>query len=834
MSHTSDRLEIMDTMISEGIRSGVGHRTAEDGVLCGRTLRIDGRDRVHFGSCSYLGLEIDPRLKRGAIDATERFGTQFSSSRAYVSAPPYLELEELLCQVFDAHALVTPSTTLGHLAAIPTLIDERDAVILDHQVHNSVQLAVRQLQPMGAHVELVRHSRMDLLEERVAELRQRHRHVWYMADSVYSMYGDLAPFEALETLCARYEQLHLYLDDAHGMSWQGRHGRGVALDRLAPHPRKVIATSLNKSFGAGGGALVFADPEQRRRVRTCGATMLFSGPVQPPLLGAAIASARIHLSDEIALLQRRLRSRFDLCNRLFAEVDLPVLSSPNSPVRFIGMGLPRVAQRMTALLLEEGFFVNLGIFPAVPVKKSGIRFSLNLHQTDEDVERLVTTIARHFDEVVTGEGESPEDLWRTFHLAEPEGGVRRRTVSARPPQGVPERRSSRRSRGSAASSFRLERCDSIEKIPASEWDLCLGRRGAFSWQGLRFLERAFRERPEPENDWRFHYYRILDANGRPRLATFFTDALWKADMLAPATVSKKLEDMRQRDPHFLVSRAFAMGSLLTEGNHLFIDAESRRPGAGEWKELIAMLLDAVGEDAESRGAESVVLRDLPEGDAEMDELLLAHGFSKLAAPHSMVAELSWRSEDEMLRGLSRKFRRHQIAEVLPWNDTYDVEVIGEGSPRPDPDRLARFYDLYLNVKERSFDLNTFALPRDFFAHVLDAPGWELLTLGVRPGGADDAPDGPVAVVACFAGQDRYVPTVIGLDYRFVRSHGLYRQCLRHLLLRAKQLGLGRVHFGMGAALEKRRFGAIAEAIVYYVRAEDHYAFDVIHQISAER
>jgi 7-keto-8-aminopelargonate synthetase-like enzyme len=833
VSHTADRLEIMDTMITEGIRSGVGHRTAEDAVLCGRTLRIGGRDRVHFGSCSYLGLEIDPRLKRGAIDATERFGTQFSSSRAYVSAPPYVELEELLCEVFDAHVLVTPSTTLGHLAAIPTLIDERDAVILDHQVHNSVQLATRLLQPMGAHVELVRHSRVDLLEERVAELRQRHRHVWYMADSVYSMYGDLAPFEALETLCERYEQLHLYLDDAHGMSWQGRHGRGVALDRLTPHPRKVVATSLNKSFGAGGGALVFADPEQRRRVRTCGATLLFSGPVQPPLLGAAVASARIHLSDEIALLQRRLRARFDHCNRLLAEVDLPVLSSPDSPVRFIGMGMPRVAQRMTALLMEEGFFVNLGIFPAVPVKKSGVRFSVNLHQTDEDVERLVTTIARNFDDVVRSEGESPESIWRTFHLAEPAGGGRRRTPSPRPPEGIAERRASRRSRSRRASRYRIERVDTIEKIPAGEWDLCLGGRGSFSWQGLHFLERAFRHNPDPENDWRFHYYRVLDADGRPRLATFFTDALWKADMLAPVAVSKKLEDLRRKDPHFLVSRAFAMGSLLTEGNHLFIDAESRRPGTGEWKELIAMLLEAVGEDAESRGAESVVLRDLPDGDPEMDALLLDHGFAKMAAPDAMVAELSWRSEDDLLRGLSRKFRRHHIAQVLPWNDTYSAHVIDPTTARPNPDELSHLYDLYLNVKQRSFDLNTFALPRDVFGLMAEAPGWELLTLRMRPGASQQAPEDPVAVVACFVGDDRYVPTVIGLDYRFVRSHGLYRQCLRHILLRAKQLGRRRVDFGLGAPLEKRRFGANAESTVYYVRAEDHYAFDVIHQISAE-
>ena len=32
--------------------------------------------------------------------------------------------------------------------------------------------------------------------------------------------------DALVELLGRYEQLHLYLDDAHGVSWCGEHGKG--------------------------------------------------------------------------------------------------------------------------------------------------------------------------------------------------------------------------------------------------------------------------------------------------------------------------------------------------------------------------------------------------------------------------------------------------------------------------------------------------------------------------------------------------------------------------------------------------------------------------------
>jgi hypothetical protein len=91
----------------------------------------------------------------------------------------------------------------------------------------------------------------------------------------------------------------------------------------------------------------------------------------------------------------------------------------------------------------------------------------------------------------------------------------------------------------------------------------------------------------------------------------------------------------------------------------------------------------------------------------------------------------------------------------------------------------------------------------------------------------------VGVGACFRGIDTYCPMVIGLDYEYVRSRGLYRQCLRAAFLRARALGLARVSLGMGAGDQKRRFGARPLRGHVYVQAEDHYALDVLAQIKAE-
>src|SRR4051794_2786216 len=158
MPTAEERLAILDDMLTEAAGKGLLQRTPDDGPLDGRHLVLDGRSTLNFGSCSYLGLELDPRLREAVVDAVRRYGTQFSASRTYMSSPQYVELEALLGRMFGGHVLVTPTTTLGHLATLPVIVGPRDAVILDQQVHASVQMAANQLRLQGTTVELVRHN----------------------------------------------------------------------------------------------------------------------------------------------------------------------------------------------------------------------------------------------------------------------------------------------------------------------------------------------------------------------------------------------------------------------------------------------------------------------------------------------------------------------------------------------------------------------------------------------------------------------------------------------------------------------------------------------------
>src|SRR4029078_3045351 len=116
---------------------------------------------------------------------------------------------------------------------------------------------------------------------------------------------------------------YLYMDDSHGMTWTGPNGTGYVMSQLKEYPKKLfLACSTNKAFAAAGGVLVYPDEESKRKVQHCGKTLIFSGPIQPPMLGAAIASAKIHLSPEITTLQNKLMDKIDYFNNKARALNL--------------------------------------------------------------------------------------------------------------------------------------------------------------------------------------------------------------------------------------------------------------------------------------------------------------------------------------------------------------------------------------------------------------------------------------------------------------------------------------------------------------------------------
>jgi 7-keto-8-aminopelargonate synthetase-like enzyme len=393
---------------------GVAHLTSQEESYNGRIITINNQEHINFSSCSYLGLALDERVINGSIDGVRRFGTSFPTSRSFLSLGYLEELEEKLESVFGYSCIVTSSTSLAHTAVLPIFITSKDVFICDHQVHTSVRVASEIVKSKGCLADIVRHNDINKLEEKIVEHSKTRRNVWYFADGIYSMYGDKAPLKELVRLLDTYENFHVYVDDAHGMSWVGENGRGFVLSEAELHPRMLLSTSLGKAFGSVGGVLVCNNPKLKQIIKSCGSAYIFSSPLPPSVIGASIASAEIHLSPEIGVLQSALRDRIKLFNDLTSELPIPTLGRGDTPIFFVPSGNPNTCFQISKRLMDLGFYQSSAVFPSVPYNSGGVRLTITNWLEMEDIEKMANVLCSERRKVLEKEGISEDDIRRNF------------------------------------------------------------------------------------------------------------------------------------------------------------------------------------------------------------------------------------------------------------------------------------------------------------------------------------------------------------------------------------------------------------------------------------
>ena len=790
-------LDTVDEVFTDAKRVGVIHLYTEGDKLTGRHLTIKGKRHFHFGTTGYLGLEQDFRLKNAAIQAILKYGTQFPLSKTYVSHPLYKTLEEKLEMMYGHPVIVTKNSTLGHIGVIPVLVRDEDGAILDHQVHWSVQNACQILKTRGIPVELIRHNHMDMLEDKIKELSTSCDKIWYMADGIYSMFGDCSPIPELMDLCDRYPQLHLYFDDVHGMSWSGKNGTGYVMGQLGTLPENVVLMStLSKTFGASGAIMVTSHHETYRKIKTYGGPLTFSAQLEPASVATAIMSANIHLSDEIYEMQKELFDRVAYFNGLLEATDLPLVQKNNCPVRYIGTGIPATGYNFINRLMNDGFFVNLGLYPAVPVKNTGVRITISRHNQKPEIKALVEAMAYHFPKALEDTNTTNNKVRRDFKMPH-----------------LPEKQEIN------TKELRIQHERSIRRISKHQWDSWMGKRSVFDWEGVNFLEQSFADNGKPEHHYAFHYLIVRDKQGDVIAASFFTVARWKEDMLAPASVSRQLEEKRKKDPYYLTSDVLAMGSLFTEGQHYYLNQEHPK-----WQEALRVMIDKLGSLDEHLDTSMLVLRDFEEDEA-LNQFFHTQGFIRVKMPESCVLNnLSWTDLDGYLSTLSARARRHFRKDIQPFEQHFDIFVKDKATHS----EIDQFYQLFENVRAFNHGLNTFSFPRKLFENMVDSPIWEFIVLYLKKERDQGVKRKPVGVMFCYKNHEyTYVPAFIGMDYDYVREYQVYRQMLYQTILRAKELNFKRIDFGMTAAFEKKKVGADITEKYAYVQAKDNFNMELM-------
>lgn len=359
----------------------------------GKVITLDdGRKMVEFVSCSYLGLETHPTLKKAVIDAIERFGVQVSVARTQVKVDLFPQLEARLNQIMHgAHTLTFNAVTPCHIAVLPLLasgtlphftFSKKPYFIMEKTAHATLQINRGLLQQFG---DVVRIDFQDTarIEEAFRYAASQGLTPISVSDSVGSM-GGVAPVAQIVRLAHQYDG-YAYIDDAHGTSIYGDYGSGYVMACLGHRldERIIIAGSLSKAFGSHGGFIACHAAETINFIKTYGTTYAFGGPPSLPGIAACVAAADLHLDGTVAARQEKLQNVIRYFDEVFGKTEI-VNRGTTMPIRGILIGNEDLAITMCKKLHDRGFATTVAMYPTVEEGHAILRCALSaLHESGQ-------------------------------------------------------------------------------------------------------------------------------------------------------------------------------------------------------------------------------------------------------------------------------------------------------------------------------------------------------------------------------------------------------------------------------------------------------------------
>ena len=337
----------------------------------GTEVEVSGRRLIMIGSNDYLGFTHDPRIIEATAKAALRWGSGPGGSRFLCgNLTLHEKLEERLAAfVGKKKAVVHATGFTTNLGAIACMLTPQDVIVCDRENHASIfegcQASRARLIPFG-------HNDAAAAERKLASARQKNATgcLFLITEGVFSMSGDMSPLDELVTLKETYQDLLIYLDDAHGLGVMGEGGRGTAHHFGLTSKVDFIMGTFSKALASIGGFIAADDEDVLEYLRHHSKPLIFSAA-----LPASNAATVLACLDVLDVDPGRVTRLWDITRRVhqgYQEIGV-ITKHSKTPIIPIHVGAEDKAFVFAKDMFDHGVFALPAIYPAVPRGQAVIR-----------------------------------------------------------------------------------------------------------------------------------------------------------------------------------------------------------------------------------------------------------------------------------------------------------------------------------------------------------------------------------------------------------------------------------------------------------------------------
>ena len=350
--------------------------------LSGAHTQIDGREMLMFASYNYLGLISHPEVKEAAKKAIDEYGTGAAGVRFLAGTTrAHEDLEKKIARFKKADDAVTYSSGyVTNLAALTTLCQRGDLVIMDKLVHASI---IDGCLLSGANHRSFLHNDMESLE-RILTQSYNYQNKLIVIDAVYSMDGDIANLPEISRLAKKYKA-KLMVDEAHSIGVIGKTGHGIEEHFGLENSIDIYMGTLSKTIPAIGGYLA-GDKDLISFLKLSSRPFIFSASLPP--VAVITAKTCFEVIEREPELTMQLQKNMKQFKEGLQEMGYDTGNSETAIVPIMVGDEERTLQ-LCKKVNDEGVFICPILFPAVPRGTNRLRAHVLATHTSEDIEKTL-------------------------------------------------------------------------------------------------------------------------------------------------------------------------------------------------------------------------------------------------------------------------------------------------------------------------------------------------------------------------------------------------------------------------------------------------------------
>ncbi len=352
-------------------------------VVVSDPITGDARTMTMFGSNNYLGMANHPRVIEAMRRAALTHGVGGGGSPLLCGTSNIHDQLEKNLSSFKGmdETVLFSSGFAAQLGWTKALIEKNDIVFMDAYSHASFQEGVELTRCKRVPF---KHNDMRDLRLRLTKFRKKGTTAWIFVEGVYSMHGDIADLATVVKLAKEFD-CKIAVDDAHGVGVLGATGKGIVEQcHVDPQAIDIYLGTFSKAFGTVGG-FVCTSKRYADYIRWLGKSHMFSASLPVPTVAAINESLEI-LKEEPERCEQ-LRQNVKYLVEGFRKTGID--TSTQSAIVPIVIPVGANARKMAVEYDNEGVFVNLVEFPAVPIDQQRFRITVIATHTQDDLDQLI-------------------------------------------------------------------------------------------------------------------------------------------------------------------------------------------------------------------------------------------------------------------------------------------------------------------------------------------------------------------------------------------------------------------------------------------------------------